>query len=51
MPFFLLSFLHFELKTFTFPMEHSKVAFIITNLTGRVREWAVAKREVMLHFL
>lgn len=37
--------LTFELQAFTFATDHSKVAFIITNLNGRVREWAMVDWE------
>ena len=35
--------LTFDLQPSSYPTERSRVAFIITNLTGRAREWATAE--------
>lgn len=43
--FLTLCSLTFELQPSSFPSERSRVAYIITNLTGRAREWATSEWE------
>lgn len=43
--FLTLCSLTFELQPITFATERSRIAFMITNLTGRAREWATAEWE------
>lgn len=43
--FLTLCSLTFDLQPSSFPNDRSRVAYIITNLTGRAREWATAEWE------